>query len=170
MGFTVYEAQTISRHKLGSRTTEEIYLAKGKAAFAKSLARKIQDYIAETGFFPTATEEDDFLLYADSAKMAKRYKTFTNIQNQASTAKPLSPRPLIPQKDTLKSGPKLRVGERCRVPFEISHDHKVPKLQYFLGTLTKKDTQNGVEGYWVKWDEEEDLSFIDSLSLLECHP
>ena len=169
MGFTVYEAQTISRHKLGSRTTEEIYLAKGKAAFAKSLARKIQDYIAETGSFPTATEEDDFLLYADSAKMAKRYKTFTNIQNQTNTEKPTPSKPLTSAETTLKQ-PKLRVGERCRVPFEISHDHKAPKLQYFLGTLTKKDTQHGVDGYWIKWDQEEDLSFIDSLSLLECHP
>ena len=170
MGFTVYEAQTISRHKLGSRTTEEIYLAKGKAAFAKSLARKIQDYIAETGLFPTATEEDDFLLYADSAKMAKRYKTFTNIQNQTSTENPLPPKPPISKGTQPQLGPRLRVGKRCRVPFVISHDHEDPKLQYFLGTLKRKDTRNGVDGYWVKWDEEDEPSFIDTLSLLECQP
>ena len=170
MGFTVYEAQTISRHKLGSRTTEEIYLAKGKAAFAKSLARKIQDYIAETGLFPTATEEDDFLLYADSAKMAKRYKTFTNIQNQTNTENFPPPKPIISERTQQKLGPELRVGKRCRVPFVISNDHEDPKLQYFLGTLTQKDTRNGVDGYWVKWDKEDEPSFIDTLSLLECQP
>ena len=45
MGFTLYEPQTISRHKIGSSTTEEVYLAKGKFAFAQSLAYKIQNYI-----------------------------------------------------------------------------------------------------------------------------
>ena len=97
MGFTLYEAQTISRHKIGSSTTEEVYLAKGKFAFAQSLASKIQDFIRETGEMPVARSdedsislqaEDNLLLYTDSARLAKRYKSFAkpkpkNISDQS---------------------------------------------------------------------------------------
>jgi len=59
MGFTLYEAQTVSRHKIGSATTEKIYLAKSRQSFNNSLTAKIQEYVVKHDEPPVATDESD---------------------------------------------------------------------------------------------------------------
>ena len=186
MGFTLYEAQTISRHKIGSQTTEKVYLAKGKHAFMKSLAHKIQDYIGETGQMPTARDEQDsFLLYGDSGKLAKRYKTFERklIKPQAfrsgvpPVATPTAEAPPL----TNKATPKTRrqtpkpvhsplPGEVYNIPYEeLSDSGEPPKITHFRGTLLRRiQNAEGTDGFLVKFDGYPDPEFVDILSILEC--
>ena len=183
MGFTLYETQTISRHKIGSATTEAVYIAKGKKAFAKSLANKIQNFIAENGTMPQVLEDqDNFLLYADSAKIAKRFKTFSrpkphpslelSPRKEAAHAPPTthepSPPPPDPQPPAVEF-PQLQPGDSCRIPYE---DREGPpstwKIKNFDGFLTYRDRQEGVEGFWVKFTGYPDPEFVDGHSLMEC--
>ena len=183
MGFTLYETQTISRHKIGSSTTEDVYIAKGKKAFAKSLANKIQNFIAENGTMPQVLEDqDNFLLYADSSKIARRFKTFSKptTRPQHGPPEPMAAAP-APQLARTPSPPPsaqalpavdfplLQPGDPCRVPFE---DQEGPpstwEIKTFDGVLTYRDRQQGVEGFWVKFDGYPIPEFVDGHSLMEC--
>ena len=186
MGFTLYEAQTISRHKIGSQTTEKVYLAKGKHAFMKSLAHKIQDYIGETGQMPTARDEQDsFLLYGDSGKLAKRYKTFERKLVKPQAFRQRAPPAGTPTAEAVplarETTPKVQSqapdpihspfpGEVVNIPYdELSDSGGPPKLKHFRGTLLRR-VQNaaGTDGFLVKFDGYPDPEFVDTLSILEC--
>ena len=183
MGFTLYETQTISRHKIGSSTTEDVYIAKGKKAFAKSLANKIQNFIAENGTMPEVLEDqDNFLLYADSAKIAKRFKTFSKPEPRSpqrpptpsvATSVPQPARTLTPPPPELAAPavdfPLLKPGDSCRIPFEEREGPPSTwEVKYFPGFLVHRDRQDGVEGFYVKFDGYPDPEFVDGPSLMEC--
>ena len=183
MGFTLYETQTISRHKIGSSTTEDVYIAKGKKAFAKSLANKIQNFIADNGTMPEVLEDqDNFLLYADSAKIAKRFKTFSKPKSQ-TPQRPPTPQVAAPAPQPARAStppppehatpavdfPMLKPGDSCRIPFEEREGPPSTwKIKHFDGFLTHRDRENGVEGFYVKFDGYPIPEFIDGHSLMEC--
>ena len=166
MGFTLYEAQTISRHKIGSSTTEEVYLAKGKFAFAQSLASKIQDFIRETGEMPVARSDEDsislqaennLLLYTDSARLAKRYKSFAEPKPKPRlTPRTSSHTPC----DTKNSGP--TVGDIFSFPYKVGSE-----IVLFEGTLVKEISRNNSQGFLVKFSDSTDLEFIPLPSIME---
>ena len=54
------------------------------------------------------------------------------------------------------------------MPYDLAEPNTTPDIHYFVGTLIKPKTQNGVDGYIVKWDTEAKPEFVDTLSLLEC--
>ena len=186
MGFTLYEAQTISRHKIGSQTTEKVYLAKGKHAFMKTLAHKIQNYIGETGQMPTARDEQDsFLLYGDSGKLAKRYKTFERKLVKPQAFRPRAPPAVTPEAEasppTSGTTPQVQnqapdpvhsplPGEVYNIPYEeLSDSGGPPKITHFKGTLLKQiRNAEGIDGFLVQFDGYPDPEFVDTLSILEC--
>ena len=186
MGFTLYEAQTISRHKIGSQTTERVYLAKGKHAFIKSLANKIQDYIGTTGQMPTARDEQDsFLMYGDSGKLAKRYKTFERKTVKPQIFRSRAPPMVAPAAEAppLAHGPTPQTqsqatdqvhsplpGEVYNIPYEeLSDSGGPPKITHFKGTLLKQiQNAEGIDGFLVQFDGYPDPEFVDTLSILEC--
>ena len=186
MGFTLYEAQTISRHKIGSQTTEKVYLAKGKHAFMKTLAHKIQNYIGETGQMPTARDEQDsFLLYGDSGKLAKRYKTFESKSVKPQVFRSRVPPVVAPEAETSpltnRTTPQAQSqapdqthsplpGEVYNIPYEeLSDSGGPPKITHFKGTLLRRiQDAEGIDGFLVQFDGYPDPEFVDTLSILEC--
>ena len=119
MGFTLYEAQTVSRHKIGSKTTERIYLAKSRMGFNKSLAQKIQEYVAIHEKPPNATDPaDNCYFYSNNAATFSRYKPHKHKQ--------VSKTPQTPIRTTKKRNHiKSKVIQRAA--------HKVDEFKYFGG-------------------------------------
>ena len=174
MGFTLYEAQTISRHKIGSSTTEEVYLAKGKFAFTQSLAHKIQNFIGQHGSMPIADSEtdnislqaeDNLLLYTDSARMAKRYKSFENPTQNQQTRQPQrnEKRPKAPKKPLRVP----KIGETLSFPYKVGTKRRW-RIRYFQGTLVERTSKKDQQGFSVQFEDNPDPIFIPLPSVLEC--
>ena len=90
MGFTLYEAQTVSRHKIGSKTTERIYLAKSRMGFNKSLAKKIQEYIAIHEKPPEALDPaDNCYFYSNNAVTFTRFKPHIKKKTLKTSQEPI---------------------------------------------------------------------------------
>ena len=86
LNLSIYETQSLIRHKLGSRTTEQIYLAKSLQAFNESAATKIYQYTQNTAASKILhyvaknqkppPEEKEFLINCNNAGLAKRFGVF----------------------------------------------------------------------------------------------
>ena len=119
MGLTLYEAQTVSRHKIGSKTTERIYLAKSRMGFNKSLAQKIQEYVAMHKKPPDATDPaDNCYFYSNNAATFSRFKPHKNKRLPKTVKKPIK---ATRKKNHIKS----KVLQNAV--------HKVDEFKYFGG-------------------------------------
>ena len=119
MGFTLYEAQTVSRHKIGSKTTERIYLAKSRMGFNKSLAHKIQEYVATHKKPPEAIDPaDNCYFYSNNSATFSRFKPHKQKQNTKPTQTPVR---TSKKRNHIKS----KVIEKTV--------HKVDEFKYFGG-------------------------------------
>ena len=76
LNLSIYETQSIIRHKLGSRTTAEIYLAKSLQEFNNTAANKILNYVSK--YNQTPPDEKEFLINCNNAKLAKTFKVFAS--------------------------------------------------------------------------------------------
>ena len=76
LNLSIYETQSIIRHKLGSRTTAEIYLAKSLQEFNNTAANKILNYVSK--YDQTPPDEKEFLINCNNAKLAKTFKVFAS--------------------------------------------------------------------------------------------
>ena len=130
--------------------------------------------------------EDNFLLYTDSARLAKRYKTFTpatsntplpgpheSAQTEPPENKHVSKPDVTPPMEVSDldiAFPLLKQGDACSVPYE---EHIEPlgqkKVTIFHGTLLNRTTNEaGQEGFLVKFNGYPEPEFVDGLSLMEC--
>ena len=118
IGLTIFETQSLCRHKLGSKTTEKIYLAKARAEFNRKAANlitkyaesksrtkfntqaaeMITTYIKEHNSFPSEEDCEDFMSHCNNAGMAKRFKTFHK-KPEKPQPKAFSPLPSFIERD-----------------------------------------------------------------------
>ena len=84
LNLSIYETQSLIRHKLGSRTTEQIYLAKSLQEFNNTAANKILAYVSKHNHIPP--EEKEFLINCNNKGLAKRFSVF---QYDSTSTKPI---------------------------------------------------------------------------------
>ena len=135
---------------------------------------------------PTAQgEQDNFLLYVDSGKIAKRYKSFERAQPRTQKYASATSFPSLPLVDepisrettekkdsesTTSHNTPLQPGETYNIPFqECTGPEDTWKVKYYRNTLLNR-TRNeaGLEGFLVKFHGYPEPEFVDCSSLLEC--
>ena len=89
LNLSIYETQSIIRHKLGSRTTAEIYLAKSLQEFNNTAANKILNYVSK--YNKTPPDEEEFLINCNNARLAKTFKVFASKSQSVNSPPPVDP-------------------------------------------------------------------------------
>ena len=89
LNLSIYETQSIIRHKLGSRTTAEIYLAKSLQEFNNTAANKILNYVSK--YNQTPPDEEEFLINCNNARLAKTFKVFASKSQSVNSPPPVDP-------------------------------------------------------------------------------